>query len=117
MRVGLVEAGGPARHPLLSQPDKWPLLQNSEVDWAYRTIPQRHTANRVHEWARGRVLGGSTAINAMAHVRGHASDFDRWASAGCTGWGYARPAALFHPQRDLCARVLRLFTAAAAPSI
>jgi pyridoxine 4-oxidase len=56
---------------------------------AYRTIPQRHTAKRVHEWARGRVLGGSTAINAMAHVRGHASDFDRWASAGCTGWGYA----------------------------
>jgi pyridoxine 4-oxidase len=89
LRIGLVEAGGPARHPLLSQPDKWPLLQNSEVDWAYRTIPQRHTANRVHEWARGRVLGGSTAINAMAHVRGHASDFDRWASAGCTGWGYA----------------------------
>ena len=89
LRIGLVEAGGPARHPLLSQPDKWPLLQNSEIDWAYRTIPQRHTANRVHEWARGRVLGGSTAINAMAHVRGHASDFDRWASAGCTGWGYA----------------------------
>ena len=44
LRIGLVEAGGPARHPLLAQPDKWPLLQNSEVDWAYRTIPQRHTA-------------------------------------------------------------------------
>jgi pyridoxine 4-oxidase len=89
LRVGLVEAGGPAHHPLIGQPDKWPLLQNSEVDWAYRTIPQGHTANRVHEWARGRVLGGSTAINAMAHVRGHASDFDSWASAGCTGWGHA----------------------------
>ncbi|WP_374651252.1 GMC family oxidoreductase [Dongia sp.] len=86
LKVGLVEAGGPARNPLIAAPAKWPLLQGSEIDWAYRTVPQKGTANRVHDWPRGKVLGGSTAINAMAHVRGHASDFDRW---NCPGWGHA----------------------------
>jgi pyridoxine 4-oxidase len=86
--IGLVEAGGPARHPWAADPARWFQLQNTEIDWAYRTAPQRHTAGRVHEWARGRVVGGSTVINAMAHVRGHPSDFDRWAAAGCPGWGF-----------------------------
>jgi choline dehydrogenase-like flavoprotein len=84
--VGLVEAGGAASDPRIAEPALWPLLQNSAIDWAYRTTPQPHTANRVHEWARGKVIGGSTALNAMAHVRGHPDDFDSW---GCTGWGYA----------------------------
>jgi pyridoxine 4-oxidase len=89
LQVGLVEAGGAATNPLIAQPAKWPLLQGSEVDWGYRTVPQRHTAHRIHDWPRGRVVGGSTAINAMAHVRGHPSDFDRWAASGCSGWGFA----------------------------
>lgn len=84
--VGLVEAGGPAVDPRIAEPAQWPLLQGSAIDWAYRTGPQPHTAHRVHEWARGKVIGGSTALNAMAHVRGHPSDFDAW---GCAGWGYA----------------------------
>ena len=88
LRVGLIEAGGPATNPLIAAPAKWPLLQGSEVDWAYRTVPQKHCANRVHDWPRGKVIGGSTAINAMAHVRGHPSDFDRWSAAGCAGWGF-----------------------------
>ena len=88
LRVGLVEAGGPAVNPLIAIPNQWPLLQGSEIDWAYRTVPQRHTADRVHEWARGRVVGGSTAINAMAHVRGHPRDFQDWVDNGCTGWSY-----------------------------
>ena len=88
-RVALMEAGGPAIHPLIAQPAKWPLLQGSEIDWCYHTVPQRHTADRIHAWPRGRVVGGSTALNAMAHVRGHPTDFDCWAEAGCTGWGFA----------------------------
>lgn len=88
LRIGLIEAGGAATDPLIAAPGKWPLLQGSGIDWAYRTVPQRHTANRVHDWPRGRVIGGSTCINAMAHVRGHPSDFDRWVEAGCGGWGY-----------------------------
>jgi len=88
LRIGLIEAGGAATNPMIAAPAKWPLLQGSEIDWGYRTQPQRHTANRVHDWPRGRVIGGSTCINAMAHVRGHPSDFDRWVDAGCAGWGY-----------------------------
>jgi choline dehydrogenase-like flavoprotein len=88
-RVGLIEAGGPAADPRIAQPAQWPLLQGSAIDWAYRTIPQPHTANRTHEWARGKVIGGSTALNAMAHVRGHPDDFDGWVADGCAGWGYA----------------------------
>jgi choline dehydrogenase-like flavoprotein len=88
-RVAVIEAGGPAADPRIADPGQWPLLQGSAIDWAYRTIPQRHTAGRMHEWARGKVIGGSTALNAMAHVRGHPADFDAWAEAGCTGWGYA----------------------------
>ncbi|HEY1382199.1 MAG TPA: GMC family oxidoreductase N-terminal domain-containing protein, partial [Dongiaceae bacterium] len=89
LRVGLVEAGGAADDPRIVEPAQWPLLQGSAIDWAYRTVPQRHTANRVHAWPRGRVIGGSTALNAMAHVRGHPCDFDAWVEAGCAGWGYA----------------------------
>ena len=88
LRVGLVEAGGAATNPLIADPARWPALQGSDIDWAYRTVPQRGTANRVHDWPRGRVVGGSTALNAMAHVRGHPADFDRWVAEGCTGWGY-----------------------------
>jgi pyridoxine 4-oxidase len=89
LKVGLIEAGGPAADPRIAEPAQWPLLQGSAIDWAYRTVPQRHTANRIHDWARGKVIGGSTALNAMAHVRGHPADFDAWVSDGCAGWGYA----------------------------
>ena len=89
IRVALIEAGGRPLNPLIADPAKWPLLQGSEIDWAFRTVPQRHTAGRVHDWPRGRVLGGSTAINAMAHVRGHPRDFAAWVEDGCSGWGYA----------------------------
>jgi len=89
VKVGLIEAGGPAADPRIVDPAQWPLLQGSAIDWAYRTVPQPHTANRTHEWARGKVIGGSTALNAMAHVRGHPDDFDAWVASGCAGWGYA----------------------------
>ncbi len=88
LRVGLIEAGAAATNPMIASPQTWPLLQGSEIDWAYRTVPQRHTAGRVHDWPRGRAIGGSTCLNAMAHVRGHPSDFDAWVAAGCAGWGW-----------------------------
>jgi pyridoxine 4-oxidase len=87
-RICLLEAGGGATDPRIADPLAWPALQGSAVDWGYATLPQRHTAGRIHAWPRGRVLGGSSAINAMAHVRGHAEDFDAWAAMGCRGWGY-----------------------------
>ncbi|HXV23151.1 MAG TPA: GMC family oxidoreductase N-terminal domain-containing protein [Alphaproteobacteria bacterium] len=84
--VGLLEAGGAATDdPDIADPLKWPELQGRSIDWRYRTVPQSGTAGRSHAWPRGRVLGGSSAINAMAHVRGHASDFDKW---GIPGWRF-----------------------------
>ncbi|HVY98125.1 MAG TPA: GMC family oxidoreductase N-terminal domain-containing protein [Dongiaceae bacterium] len=88
-KVGLVEAGTAATDPRVADPRAWPLLQGSAIDWGYRTLPQRHAAGRVFDWPRGKAIGGSTTINAMAHVRGHPDDFAAWVAAGCAGWGYA----------------------------
>ncbi len=85
-RVCLLEAGAAVTDPDAGDPLKWPLLQGRAYDWQYRTVPQAGTAGRVHAWPRGRALGGSSLINAMAHLRGHPDDFDRW---GQPGWGFA----------------------------
>ena len=84
-----MEAGGPAVDPRIADPAQWSALQGSEIDWRFETEPQAHSAGRRHAWPRGRVIGGSSALHAMAHVRGHPSDFDGWATNGCSGWGYA----------------------------
>ncbi len=86
--MGLLEAGHTAADPDIADPLKWTALQGRIYDKDYRTEPQPFTANRVHSWARGRLLGGSICINAMAHVRGHPDDFDSWAEAGGTRWSY-----------------------------
>ena len=89
LRVLLLEAGGEPENPDISNPAAWPLLQGSEIDWDFKTVPQRSMAGRAHPWPRGRTVGGSSAMNAMGHVRGHPKDFDRWAEAGATGWNWA----------------------------
>jgi pyridoxine 4-oxidase len=106
LRVALVEAGGPAEDPRIADPLGWPALQGSDVDWGFATVPQRRTAARVHAWPRGRVLGGSSAINAMAHVRGHPTDFAAWVAEGGAGWGY----------RDLLPYFIRSETSPFGPS-
>ena len=85
----MVEAGGEPENPAISDPAAWPLLQGSEIDWQFATVPQRSMAGRAHPWPRGRVVGGSSAIHAMGHVRGHPSDFDRWEQAGAAGWNWS----------------------------
>lgn len=86
--VGLVEAGFDAQDPEIGDPSRWPFLPGRSYDWAYRTTPQAGTAGRRHDWPRGRLLGGSSALNAMAHVRGHPSDFETWAAAAGPLWGF-----------------------------
>ena len=88
LRVLLVEAGGEAEDPRISDPACWPLLQGTPVDWGYMTTPQPHMAGRSHPWPRGKVVGGSSAIHAMGHMRGHPSDFEAWVAAGAVGWGW-----------------------------
>ncbi|MFN8111405.1 MAG: GMC family oxidoreductase N-terminal domain-containing protein, partial [Thermoleophilia bacterium] len=88
-RVWLLEAGDPPVDPRLDDPLQWPFLEGAPFDWAFRTVPQAGTAGRVHTWPRGRVVGGSSQMHAMAHVRGHPSDFDAWAGlTGDPGWGF-----------------------------
>jgi pyridoxine 4-oxidase len=87
--VGMVEAGGPATDPDIAIPQKWPALAGRDYDWAYRTVPQPGTAGRRHDWPRGRVIGGSSCLHAMAHVRGAQDDFRAWAEiSGASRWSY-----------------------------
>jgi pyridoxine 4-oxidase len=89
IRVGVLEAGGPATDPDIAIPQKWPLLAGRDYDWAYRTTPQARTAGRMHDWPRGRLIGGSSCLHAMAHVRGARDDFSAWADAtGSPRWSY-----------------------------
>lgn len=86
-RVLLLEAGRAA--PLNSDiPANWPAMFNTHVDWGYYTEPQPGCRGRRIFWPRGRMVGGSGALNAMIYIRGLPSDYDGWARAGATGWGW-----------------------------
>ncbi|MER8029708.1 GMC family oxidoreductase N-terminal domain-containing protein [Streptomyces bauhiniae] len=88
IRVGLVEAGGPDRHPAIKVPAAFSALIGSKYDWDYRTLPQTGLDGRVIRCPRGRVLGGSSSLNAQVYTRGHQADFDSWAASGNSGWSY-----------------------------
>ena len=86
-QVLLLEAGPPA--PAASAvPGLWPTLLNTEFDWGFHTVAQAGCRQRRLFWPRGRMLGGSGALNAMIYMRGLPSDYARWAAAGCPGWGW-----------------------------
>ena len=90
VRVLLLEAGGPDRHPLIHVPiGLGKIWERRMFDWGYDTEPEPRLDHRRIEAMRGKVLGGSSSINVMAYVRGHRGDYDRWAAAGCPGWSYA----------------------------
>ncbi len=88
-RVLLLEAGGADSSILIRMPAGVAKANASKkYNWHYQTDPQAHMNGRSVYWPRGRVLGGSSSINAMVIVRGHPSDYDAWRDAGCPGWGY-----------------------------
>ena len=86
--VLLLEAGGRDEHPAIHDPGRVHELWLSEVDWAYETVPQVHANGRRLAWPRGKVLGGSSCLNAMIWVRGAPADFDTWAYLGADGWSW-----------------------------
>ncbi len=86
--VLLLEAGGLDENPAIHDPGRVHELWLSEEDWAYETVPQVHANNRRLAWPRGRVLGGSSCLNAMIWVRGAPEDFDTWAYLGAEGWSW-----------------------------
>jgi choline dehydrogenase len=87
-QVVLLEAGDADANPAIHDPGRLFELWDSEQDWGYRTVPQAACAGRELHWPRGRVLGGSSALNGMIYARGHRSDYDAWAYLGNDGWGY-----------------------------
>ena len=87
--VLLLEAGGPATQKEFAIPAAFSKLFRSPHDWAFYTEPQPHLANRKLYWPRGKVLGGSSSINAMIYIRGHRQDFGHWRSLGNAGWSFA----------------------------
>ena len=89
IRVLLLEAGGRDNHFWIHTPAGLPfLLGNKAVDWCYESEPEPYCDNRVTPVPRGKVLGGSSSINAMCYIRGHARDYDIWRQLGNVGWGW-----------------------------
>ncbi|XP_035678283.1 choline dehydrogenase, mitochondrial-like [Branchiostoma floridae] len=88
--VVLLEAGPKDRTWTIHMPSAMRYnLADGKYNWCYRTVPQKHLNNREMYWPQGRVWGGSSSINAMVYVRGHAMDYDRWEREGAAGWSYA----------------------------
>ena len=89
-RVCLIEAGPRDRHPFIHIPvGLIGLVGHSVLDWRFRSTPQAAAGGRTIEIPRGRVLGGSSAINGMVYMRGHPRDYDEWAGQGSDGWSFA----------------------------
>jgi choline dehydrogenase len=88
LRVTLLEAGGAKRPPESVMPAAFSKLFETAVDWNYRTEAEPALAGRRLYWPRGKLLGGSSAMNAMIWTRGARGDFDEWARLGNRGWGY-----------------------------
>jgi choline dehydrogenase len=88
VRVLLVEAGAADGPEAMSVPPAWPTLIGSTADWGYVTTPQSGTNHIAQPYPRGKVLGGSSSINAMAFLRGHRAGYDAWVHDGAAGWGY-----------------------------
>jgi choline dehydrogenase len=88
--VIVLEAGGSDFGPFIQMPGALSYPMNMRrYDWGFQTEPEPHLGGRVLACPRGRVIGGSSSINGMVYVRGHARDYDHWAEAGAQGWAYA----------------------------
>ena len=89
--VLLLEAGPESRrNPFVNMPLGFlQLMFSRRYNWQFNTEPQRHMHDRALFQPRGKMLGGSSGMNAQVYIRGHARDYDEWARLGCKGWSYA----------------------------
>jgi len=88
--VIVIEAGGSDAGPFIQMPGALSYPMNMSLyDWGFRTEPEAGLGGRRLACPRGKVIGGSSSINGMVYVRGHACDFDHWAEHGADGWSYA----------------------------
>jgi choline dehydrogenase len=103
--VLLLEAGGSDRTKLCMMPGMVSIIHTEpkvkkRFDWGYYTAPQSNAAGRRIPYVRGRVLGGSSAINGMVYVRGNKQNYEDWAAEGCTGWGWSDALRCFRRLED-----------------
>jgi choline dehydrogenase/4-pyridoxate dehydrogenase len=100
-RVLVLEVGGWDRDPWIHIPLAWGRMMARRMhDWMYSTEPEPGMNGRRIEIPRGKVIGGSSSINAMAYVRGHRGDYERWAATGLTQWSYAHVLPYFRRQES-----------------
>ena len=96
----LLEAGPRDTNPAIGDPNRVFELKGGPEDYDLRTVPQPELRGRQVEWPRGRVLGGSSAVNGMLYVRGWPGDFDHWSYLGNHGWSYADVLPLLRRSED-----------------
>ncbi|HEY5225698.1 MAG TPA: GMC family oxidoreductase, partial [Methylovirgula sp.] len=100
-KVLLLEAGGKDNWIWFHIPVGYLFaIGNPRADWMFRTEPQAGLNGRVLNYPRGKVIGGSSAINAMIYMRGQRQDYDNWRQMGLTGWGFDDILPLFKRQED-----------------
>ncbi|WP_371168564.1 choline dehydrogenase [Aliiroseovarius sp. 2305UL8-7] len=100
-RVLVVEHGGTDAGPFIQMPAALSYPMNmSMYDWGFMTEPEPHLGGRTLVTPRGKVIGGSSSINGMVYVRGHAKDFDHWAEQGADGWSFADVLPYFKRQEN-----------------
>ncbi len=101
LKVLLLEAGGSERRLWTQLPIGYgKCFFDPRVNWMYRTEPEAALCGRQGYWPRGKVLGGSSSINAMVHIRGQAADFDEWEAQGNAGWGWRHVLPYFRKSED-----------------
>ncbi len=99
--VLVIEHGGTDAGPLIQMPAALSYPMNmSRYDWGFKTEPEPHLGGRRLVTPRGKVIGGSSSINGMVYVRGHAGDYDNWADSGAEGWAYADVLPYFKRMED-----------------
>jgi len=101
VRVLLLEAGGGDWHPLFHMPAGFAKMTKGIASWGWQTVPQQHLKGRVLRYTQAKVIGGASTINAQIYVRGHAADYDEWASEeNCSGWSYREVLPYFKRAED-----------------
>ncbi|KJY79047.1 GMC family oxidoreductase [Vibrio nigripulchritudo] len=100
-KVLLLEAGGNDSNPWLHIPvGYFKTMHNPKTDWCYLTAPDKGINHRQLQWPRGKVIGGSSALNGLLYVRGQAEDYDRWEKLGNKGWSYQEVLPYFKKSED-----------------
>ncbi|KAG0235686.1 hypothetical protein BGW42_004925 [Actinomortierella wolfii] len=112
-KILVLEAGYSDNVPSSKIPSAYMMKMETYSDWAFKTVPQKHCAGRIMDQPRGKLLGGTSAVNAMMYHRGPPSDYDEWGRFGNEGWNYQECLRTFndpdlpasHPRGPMTSRI------------